>query len=76
MPFINVYVTDKQKDFLELIIHGDAANSIGGKAGELGNSVQWCIDACMKIEEKYSIDACYVSMNDIRLPENDPAIQQ
>lgn len=66
-----VHITKDQKDFLELIMHGDASNSIGGGKGELGNAVQWCIDACMKIEKRYGIDACYVAHNDIRYPEND-----
>jgi hypothetical protein len=66
-------VTKEQKDFLDLIVHTDAANSIGGAKGELGNAVQWCIDACMKIEERYGIDACYVGHYDIRLPEHDPS---
>lgn len=72
MNLSNVFVTEKQKDFLELIIHTDAANSIGGEKGELGNAVQWCIDACMKIEALYDVDACYVGNFDIRLPEHDP----
>ena len=72
MNLSNVFVTEKQKDFLDLIIHTDAANSIGGEKGELGNSVQWCIDACMKIEETYGIDACYVGFNDVRIHENNP----
>lgn len=66
MSKINVYVTKEQKDFLELIVHTDAASSIGGEKGELGNSFQWCIDACIAIEKMYGIDACFVGMNDIR----------
>jgi len=69
---IGAHITQKQKDFLEKIIFEDAANSIGGAKGELGNAFQWCIDACMKIEETYGIDACYVAYNDIRLKENQP----
>jgi len=71
MPLQKIYITEKQKEFLEKIIHEDAANSIGGEKGELGNSVQWCIDACMKIEERYGVDACYVAHNDIRIELND-----
>jgi hypothetical protein len=61
-----VHVTEKQKEYLEYIIHTDGANSIGGKSGELGNAIQWCIDACMAIEKNYpEMDACYISFNDI-----------
>lgn len=69
---ISAYVTKEQKDFLERIVHEDAANSVGGKAGELGNAVQWCIEACMRIEQLYGIDACYIAYNDIRIKENQP----
>lgn len=61
---LTVCVTKKQKEFLEQIIFEDAASSIGGAKGELGNAVQWCIDSCEKIEKKYHIDACYVAHND------------
>jgi len=60
---ITACITKEQKDFLEQIIFEDAANSIGGAKGELCNSIQWCIDACMKIEKMYGIDACYVAHN-------------
>jgi hypothetical protein len=70
MKLSNVYVTKEQKDFLELIIHTDAASSIGGEKGELGNAIQWCIDACMAIEKLYEVDACFVGSNDIRNTEN------
>lgn len=69
---ISSYITQEQKDFLERIVHEDAASSIGGKGGELGNSVQWCIDACMRMEKLYGIDACHISFHDIRLKENQP----
>jgi len=62
MKKFTAIVYDHQYEFLEKIVHEDAANSIGGSKGELGNSVQWCIDACMKIEERHGVDACYVSM--------------
>lgn len=48
-----------------LIQHEDAAFN-------QSQAVQWCIDACMKIEKLYGIDACYISFNDIRLKENQP----
>jgi hypothetical protein len=67
---IHAEVTPEQKAFLDLIVHSDAANSIGGRNGELGNAVQWCIDACMRIEKLYDVDACYIAHNDIRKPEN------
>lgn len=67
---ISAYVTKEQKAFLDRIVHEDAAYSIGGNTGNLGNAVQWCIDACMRIEKLYGIDACYISFNDIRLKEN------
>lgn len=60
---ITVTITQKQKDFLERIQHEDAATN-------QSKAVQWCIDACMKIEKLYGIDACFISYNDIRLPEN------
>lgn len=69
---ISAFITKEQRDFLDLIVHEDAAHSIGGKNGNTGNAVQWCIDACMRIEKLYGIDACYISFNDIRLPENQP----
>lgn len=61
MKTFNVSVSDEQYEFLEKIVFEDAASSIGGAKGELGNSVQWCIDACMRIEERFKIDACYIS---------------
>lgn len=60
---ITVTITQDQKDFLDRIQHEDAATN-------QSKSVQWCIDACMKIEKLYGIDACFISYNDIRLPEN------
>lgn len=69
LPITHVHVTAEQRDFLNLIIHTDAASSLGGRSG-VGNAIQWCIDACMKIEKLYGIDACFVANNDIRLPEN------
>lgn len=66
MKLSNVHVTKEQKEFLDRIIFEDAANSIGGEKGELGNAVQWCIDACIVIEKMYGIDACFVGLNDIR----------
>jgi hypothetical protein len=62
---VTIKVTEEQEQFLNLIMYGDAATS---KAG----AVIWCIDSCMKIEETYNVDACYVGYNDIRLPENNP----
>jgi hypothetical protein len=66
MKLSNVHVTKEQKEFLDRIIFEDAASSIGGENGELGNAVQWCIDACIAIEKMYGIDACFVGFNDIR----------
>jgi hypothetical protein len=66
---VTAEITANQKQFLERIIFEDAASSLGGK-GELGNSVQWCIDACIRIERLYGIDACHIAHNDIRVPEN------
>lgn len=62
---ITVEITKEQKDFLGLIQHEDAAFN-------QSQAVQWCIDACMKIEKLYGIDACYISFNDIRLKKNQP----
>lgn len=62
---ITVTITKKQKEFLALLQHEDAADN-------QSRAVQWCIDACMKIEKLYGIDACYISFNDIRLKENQP----
>lgn len=63
---MSIVVTAEQKDFLtNRIIHEDAAHN-------LSEAVQWCIDSCMRIEEKYGIDACYIAFNDIRLKENQP----
>lgn len=65
MPKITVEITEDQKKFLALLLHEDVGTN-------QSHAVQWCIDSCMKIETLYGIDACYVSMNDIRKPENDP----
>lgn len=66
---IEAWITPEQKEFLQLLEHEDAAPSgIGGKSEH--NAIQWCIDACMKIEKLYGIDACFIAYNDIRLPEN------
>lgn len=63
---ISVEITEDQKSFLtDKVIFEDAATN-------LSEAVQWCIDACMKIEKLYGIDACYVGYNDIRLKENQP----
>lgn len=62
---VTVEITEEQKEFLMLIQHEDAAFN-------QSQAVQWCIDACMKIEKLYGIDACYISFNDIRLKENQP----
>lgn len=76
MPVLSqINVTDEQLEFLKLLIHEDAASSIGGTSAP-GNSIQWCIDACMKIEKLYGIDACYVAYNDVRLPENNESQPQ
>lgn len=67
MPTLNkVFVTEDQKDYLNLIIHEDSANSIGGEKGELGNSVQWCIDMCKMLEKKYGPEI-FLEDEDIRL---------
>ena len=62
---IKVKITKKQHEFLNLIQHEDAANN-------LSQSIQWCIDSCMKIEKLYGIDASYIAHNDIRVKENQP----
>jgi len=62
---ITVEINQVQKDFLALIQHEDAAKN-------QSQAIQWCIDNCMKIEERYGADACYVAHNDIRLKENQP----
>lgn len=63
---ITVKITEEQKSFLtDEIIFEDAANN-------LSEAVQWCIDACIRIEKLYGIDACYIAFNDIRLKENQP----
>lgn len=62
---ITVKITPEQKEFLARIQHEDAADN-------QSKAVQWCIDACMKIEKRYGIDACFIGYNDIRLPENQP----
>lgn len=72
MPKINAHITQEQKDFLENIVFEDAASSLGGKDGHWVNAVQWCIDACMKIEALYKVDACYVGHFDVREDEHNP----
>lgn len=62
---ITVKITEEQHEFLKLLWHEDAAVN-------QSQAVQWCIDACMEIEKRYGIDACYVAYNDIRLKENQP----
>lgn len=62
--WINVNISKERLDFLNLVIHEDAAQNISG-------AVNWCIDACQRIEKRYGVDACYVGWNDIRLAEND-----
>ena len=64
--WINVNISKERLDFLNLVIHEDAVQNLSG-------AVNWCIDACQRIEKKYRVDACYVAWNDIRLPENNPA---
>jgi len=63
MPKITVEITEEQKSFLELLKHEDVGTN-------QSHGVQWCIDACMRIEKLYGIDACYIAYNDIRLTEN------
>lgn len=60
MKKITVSIKDEQKDFLGLIEHEDAATN-------QSTAVQWCIDSCMKIEERYKVDACFVGYNNIVL---------
>lgn len=63
---MSIEVTEEQKSFLtDKVIFEDAATT-------LSEAVQWCIDACMKIEKLYGIDACYVGYNDIRIKKNQP----
>jgi hypothetical protein len=56
----NINISKSQNDFLQLIVHEDAAKNISG-------AVQWCIDACQRIEKLYGTDACDISFNDIRI---------
>jgi hypothetical protein len=65
IPKITVNITKSQKEFLALLQHEDAA-------ANQSQAVQWCIDACMEIEKRYGVDACFVAYNDIRLKENQP----
>lgn len=65
IPRITVNITKEQKKFLDLLQHEDAAKN-------QSEAIQWCIDACMKIENLYGVDACYIAYNDIRLKENQP----
>lgn len=62
---ITVKITHEQHEFLKLIQHE-------GAAFNQSQAIQWCIDACMKIEKLYGTDACYIAYNDIRLKENQP----
>lgn len=66
MGKITVTITDEQRDYLDKIGFEDAGMN-------LSESVQWCIDSCMKIEENYvdkdgcrELDACYIAFFDIR----------
>lgn len=63
MKNISVKITEGQRRFLDLIQHEDAASN-------LSEAVQWCIDACMRIEENYGVDACYVSFHDMSTKEH------
>lgn len=68
-----VWMTEEQHDYLVRLVFENGTYSVGGsKGGDRLNSVQWCIETCMKIEELYGIDAGYIAYNDIRIPENDP----
>lgn len=62
---ITVGLTNEHREFLDLLKHEDAAET-------LADAIHWCIDVCMKIEKLYGIDACYVAYNDIRLKKNQP----
>ena len=62
---ITVEITQDQYEFLQVLKHEDAATN-------QSQAVQWCIDACMEIEKKYRVDACFIAYNDIRLKENQP----
>lgn len=63
MKRITVTITDKQKEFVETIMHQDAASN-------LSQAVMWCIDSCLRIEHNYDedgpLDACHVAYHDIR----------
>lgn len=67
MKKTTIKITDKQREFLDTIIHEDAALT-------LSEAVQWCIDSCMRIEHNYdengSLDACYIAFHDIRKPDH------
>ena len=67
---IIVTITDEQAKFLDLIMHEDAAQN-------QSEAVQWCIGACMMIEENYKdkdgckqFDACFIAHYDIRDPKH------
>ena len=63
---ITVTIPREQKEFLtDTLMFEDAGKN-------LSECVQWCIDACIRMEKLYGIDACYISFHDIRKPEHDP----
>jgi len=65
MASMFIMVTSQHREFLKKIIHEDAGRN-------MSEAVRWCIDACIRIEQLYGIDACYIAWNDIRLKENQP----
>lgn len=54
------YLTKDQKDFLNFVI----AESETVKS--TSSAIQWCIDACQAIEDKYERDALSVGLDDVR----------
>ncbi len=56
---VKSYLNKAQRDYLEVIIDDDAAESPNG-------AVKWCIDSCIAIEKTYNEDALFVGLNDVR----------
>jgi hypothetical protein len=54
------YLTQDQKDFLNFVIAESETATSNSTA------IQWCIDACQAIEDKYERDALSVGLNDVR----------
>ncbi len=50
--------TEAQNNFLNQLIFGDPK-----QCGDVTEAIQWCIDACQHIEDKYGVDACHVGFH-------------